>query len=119
MGVYNGEDNVLPFYLVSYQMTLDSIEKATKLDIKNILVPHVGYLSEEETAFYINRGKENAISEAERIVGMLREGKDSEEIFEDFKRRYYKGKMVEMYPQEAMKLNTHIIIDMLKKEFAL
>lgn len=119
MGVYNGEDNVLPFYLVSYKMTLDSIEKARKLDIKNILVPHVGYLTEEETAFYIKRGRENAISEAEHIAEMLRAGKDTEEIFEDFKARFYKGKMVEMYPLQAMILNTHIIIDVIKREFAL
>lgn len=117
MGVYNGEDNVLPFYLVGYQMTLDSLDKASRLDIKNILVPHVGYLSEEQTAFYLKRGREATISEAERIAQMLREGKDKEEIFEDFKARYYKGKMVEMYPLQAMILNTHIIIDLIKKEF--
>ena len=116
MGVYNGEDNVLPFYLVSYKMTLDSLEKAKSLDIKNVLVPHVGYLTEEETEFYIKRGYENAVSEAERIAKMLREGKDTEEIFEDFKRRFYKGKMVEMYPLQAMILNTHIIIDVIKRE---
>ncbi|MBQ5746323.1 MAG: MBL fold metallo-hydrolase [Clostridia bacterium] len=116
MGVYNGEDNVLPFYLVSYKMTLDSLEKAKGLDIKNVLVPHVGYLTEEETEFYIKRGSENAVSEAEHIAKMLKEGKDTEEIFEDFKRRFYKGKMVEMYPLQAMILNTHIIIDVIKRE---
>ncbi len=116
MGVYNGEDNVLPFYLVSYKMTLDSLEKAKSLDIKNVLVPHVGYLTEEETEFYIKRGSENAVSEAEHIAKMLKEGKDTEEIFEDFKRRFYKGKMVEMYPLQAMILNTHIIIDVIKRE---
>lgn len=116
MGVYNGEDNVLPFYLVSYKMTLDSLEKAKILDIKNVLVPHVGYLSEKETEFYIKRGSENAVSEAEHIAKMLKDGKDTEEIFEDFKRRFYKGKMVEMYPLQAMILNTHIIIDVIKRE---
>ena len=34
IGVYNGEDDVFPSYLVGYRMSLNSIERVKKLDIK-------------------------------------------------------------------------------------
>ncbi len=117
MGVYNGEDDVLPFYLVSYQMALDSIRKAKRLDIENILVPHVGYLDKETTKFYLERGEKNSIEVAEKISSQLKNGVDEETIFEEFKNHFYKGKMVDMYPLQAMILNTHILINVIKKEF--
>lgn len=116
MGVYNGEDDVLPFYLVSYQMALDSIRKAKRLDIEHILVPHVGYLDTKTTKFYLERGEKNAIEVAEKIANQLRNGVDEETIFEEFKNHFYKGKMVDMYPLQAMILNTHILINVIKKE---
>lgn len=116
MGVYNGEDDVLPFYLVSYEMTLNSIKKAQQLEIDNILVPHVGYLTKEETRFYLERGYTNAVEIAEEIKEKLRAGETNEEIFEEFKKRFYRGKMVTMYPLQAMILNTHILIDVIKRE---
>lgn len=116
LGVYNGENDVLPFYLVSYEMTLDSIKKARELEIENILVPHVGYLSKETTAFYLERGYQNAVEIAKEIAEKVKLGKDDEEIFEDFKKRFYKGKMVDMYPLQAMILNTHILINVVKRE---
>ena len=119
LGVYNGENDVLPFYLASYRMTLDSIEKAKKLEIDNILVPHVGYLDRETTRFYLERGEKNALQVAEQIVQRVKSGVDDEAIFEEFKSRFYKGKMVEMYPLQAMILNTHILIGVVKKEFGL
>lgn len=117
MGVYNGEDDVLPFYLVSFQMALDSIRKAKSLDIENILVPHVGYLDKETTKFYLERGEKNSIEVAEKIASQLKNGVDEETIFEEFKNHFYKGKMVDMYPLQAMILNTHILINVIKREF--
>ena len=117
MGVYNGEDDVLPFYLVSYEMALDSIRKAKSLDIEHILVPHVGYLDTKTTKFYLERGEKNAIEVAEKIANQLKNGVDEETIFEEFKNHFYKGKMVDMYPLQAMILNTHILINVIKREF--
>ena len=77
---------------------------------------NVGYLTKEETEFYLERGYTNAVEIAEEIKEKLLAGETNEEIFEEFKKRFYRGKMVEMYPLQAMILNTHILIDVIKRE---
>lgn len=47
---------------------------------------------------------------------MGKSGKSKEEIFQWFKDEFYKDYIVEIYPIDAMKLNTSIMIDLIQKE---
>lgn len=115
LGVYTGED-VLPSYLVGYQMALDSIEKAKALDIEKILAPHYGVLSKEETETYLKNCKINAEETANGIVEILKNGGSDEEAINFFMNRYYKGYAKEIYPIDAITLNTTIMVNLIKKE---
>jgi len=117
IGVYNGEGDVVPSYLVGYEMAISSIEKAEKLDIEYILAPHYGLLDKEETKFYLKKAKETAVATAKEITDMLKAGKDKEEITEFFMNKFYHGYVKEIYPIDAIELNTGIMIDLLKREF--
>ncbi|MBQ4518462.1 MAG: DUF1887 family protein [Clostridia bacterium] len=119
IGVYNGEDDVVPSYLVGYQMSMDSIEKVEQLDIEQILVPHYGLVDKEKAEFYLKKAKQSAKETAEEIVGMLKEGKAKEEIAEFFKDKFYHGYIQIVYPLDAMELNTGIMINLLEREFGL
>ncbi len=116
LGVFDGESTILPSCLVGYKMTLDSIKKAEKLEIKYLLAPHFGILNEEQTKFFVK----NMRAGTEKIVGemlkMLKDGKTSEEIYQNFKEKYWHGYIKEIYPLDAMKLNTEIMINLIKKE---
>ena len=116
IGVFNGKDDVVPSYLVGYQMAIDSIERVERLDIERILVPHYGLLDKAETQFYLKRAKESAVATADEIVGMLRIGKTKAEIIEYFKDKFYHGYVREIYPIAAMELNTGITVDLLERE---
>lgn len=116
VGVYNGADDVVPSYLVGYQMALDSIEKVEKLDIEAVLVPHYGVLTGEQARFYIRKGKERAVSAAREIVRALEAGESKDAIAASFMDGIYHGYVKEIYPVDAMKLNTSIMIDMLERE---
>ena len=116
IGVYNGQDDVVPSYLVGYKMTLDSISKVEKLDTESILVPHFGLIEGEKTKFYLKKARESAQTTACEIVQMLKCGKSKEQICEYFKNKFYKGYIKEIYPIAAMKLNTGIMIDLLESE---
>lgn len=118
IGVFNGSDDVVPSYLVGYHMTLESIERVEKLPIRQILVPHYGLLDEEQTAFYLKQAKKSAVTTGEEIVDLLCRGKTKEQIIQFFKEKFYYGYIKEIYPIDAMELNTSIMIDLLKKEFA-
>lgn len=117
IGVYNGKDDVVPSYLVGYEMTISSIEKAEKLDIEYILAPHYGLLDKEETKFYLQKAKETAASTAKEITDMLKAGKEKEDITEFFMNKFYHGYVKEIYPIDAIELNTGIMIELLKREF--
>ena len=116
IGVFNGVDDVVPSYLVGYKMTIDSIEKVEKLDIEQVLIPHFGILNKEQTKFYLKKAKSSAIETADEITDMLKWGKSKAEIVEFFKNKFYHGYIKEIYPIDAMELNTNITINLLEKE---
>ena len=116
IGVFSGED-VVPSYLVGYEMTIASIERVEKLDIDHILIPHYGLLDKELTKFYLQEAKKSAVITAQEITDMLRAKKPKEEIMEFFKNKFYHGYTQTIYPIDAMELNTGITIDLLKNEF--
>ncbi len=119
IGVFDGEEEVAPSYLVGYAMAIESIERVEKLAITKVLAPHYGLLDETQSGYYLQRAKKSAVEMAEQMVAMLRAGKSKEEILEYYKNRFYHGYIKTIYPVDAMELNTGITIDLLKREFDL
>ena len=117
IGVYNGEDDVVPSYLVGYEMAITSIEKVQNLDVDRILAPHYGVLEGETAKFYLRKAKETAVETAKEITDMLKCGKSKEEAGAFFENKFYHGYIKKIYPIDAMKLNTGITIDLLAREF--
>ncbi|MBE6615128.1 MAG: MBL fold metallo-hydrolase [Ruminococcaceae bacterium] len=116
LGVYDGGEIVFPSYLVGYQMTLDSIAKAERLGIDNILLPHYGLLDREKTAFYLSRCRKNAVETADGIVAILENGGSHRDAVQYFRDRFYHGNVPSIYPEDAMELNTGIMVKLLEKE---
>lgn len=116
LGVFDGVDKVIPSYLVGYNMTLNSIGKVERLDINNILVPHYGILGREQTRFYLKASRRDTVQVAEDFVRLIKEGKSDDEIIDFYKSKYYRAEIRTSYPEDAMKLNTGIMIQLIKKE---
>lgn len=116
LGVYDGEGTILPSCLVGYKMTVDSIERVQKLKIKKLLAPHYGILNEKQTEFFIANMKNSTDKVIGEISENIKAGLTDSEIFEKFKEKYWHGYFKEIYPLDAMKLNTEIMINLIKKE---
>ncbi len=116
LGVYKKSGDVVPSFLVGYNMTLESIEKASNLGAEKILVPHFGVIDKEKADSYLKTSKENTISVAQAIVRMLKEGASKEEIRKDYMDRFYHGDIKKVYPIDAITLNTDITINLVEKE---
>ncbi len=117
IGVYDGKGGVVPSYLVGVKMALDSIERVEKLPVKNILIPHFGLLDEKETKAYLERAKKSNKETADEIAAVLKNGgtnKDGEKYFFD---KFYHGYVKEVYPIDAIELNTSIMVELIKKEY--
>jgi len=116
VGAADGLGQVLPSYLVGYRMTLDSIARVQALQPRRILVPHCGVLQGAACGQYLARAAQSARETAAHIVQMLREGQSKEAIVAWFKGQFYHGHIREMYPIDAMELNTGITVDLLARE---
>lgn len=119
LGVYDGgytDSSVMPSYLIGYQITLDSIEKASKLDIKYLLSPHLGILDEKQTEFFLSHMREAAVNTSETIIDEIKRGLTDEEIISNYKAKFWNGYNREIYPEDAINLNTSITIKLLKRE---
>jgi len=116
LGVYDGGRLIVPSYLVGYQMTLASIDKARSLAIDRILLPHCGLLDEKKTAYYLSHCRQSAEDTANSIFRILQSGgsrADAETFFRD---TFYRDGIPAIYPEDAMRLNTGIMVGLLDRE---
>lgn len=116
LGVYFGGDTYLPSCLVGYQMTLDSLRRVRELDVSQILLPHYGLVQGEDAAQYLRNGEHVTRETAQLFQDLLRQGKTRDEILEYYTERFYPDRIRETYPIDAFRLNTSIMIDLIKRE---
>lgn len=116
LGVFDGEKTIVPSYLVSYQDSISSIERVEKLGVRYILAPHYGILSKEQTKYFLENMKSASENTAFDIKSSIERGESDERIIEEFKKRYWHGYIKEIYPEDAINLNTSIMISLIKKE---
>lgn len=95
---------------------LASIEKARGFDIKTIVLPHIGLLNKDKTAFYLDNIASVAKDTASSIANILLSGGTKDDAMQYFKNRFYRGSIPEMYPPDAMELNTSIMISLIERE---
>lgn len=116
LGVYFGEGTYLPFFLVGYQMSLDSFEKVKVMDIDSMLLPHYGVADKERTERFLRKAEESFRDTAEKIVAIFKNGGTVEDGIEYYKERFYKDNVKPTYPVNAFRLNTSIMVELIKKE---
>lgn len=116
IGVYDGEKTIVPSYLVSYADTIKSIERVKNMDIKTILAPHYGILNDEQTVFFLENMENSVVTTTNDIIESIKLGKSDYEIISEFKAKFWHGYIKEIYPVEAVNLNTSIMIKLIRNE---
>lgn len=116
LGIYFGNNATMASFLVGYQMTLDSIAKAKKLDIQQILLPHYGVVSGQEARNHLTEGERVTRDTANLILEQLHAGKTTEEILSFLTERFYSEQIRPVYPYDAFCMNSEIMIRLIRKE---
>lgn len=116
LGVYDGGELVVPSYLVGFEMTLSSIARAEKLEIETLLLPHYGLLDREKTRFYLANCRKSALETADAIKSIFERGGTHDDAVACFREKFYRGGIPDIYPEDAMLLNTNIMVDLIEKE---
>lgn len=113
--VYDGNGNTVPSVLVGTDLAFSSFEKAKKLDIKQMVIPHYGLISESLAASYLLKAQESTTEACHAIKTVIEKGGNNADALNWFKDKFYHGYIKEIYPLHAMELNTNIMIDLIKK----
>lgn len=116
LGVYDGEYNIFPCYMVGYDVTMRSIEKAEQLEIENLVMPHLGLVRDEQARFFLGNMKCANAATAQKIAAILRRGGSIREAVEFIKDAFYYGYMKTIYPVDALELNSSIMAELIAKE---
>lgn len=116
LGVYDGDRLITPSYLVGYEMALNSIDRVLQLDIKQILAPHYGLLSEEQTEFFLKNMRAASVEAAQMIAEGIKSEISDAQLIEQFKAAYRNDSVKEIYPEDAVNLNTSIMIELIRRE---
>ena len=116
LGVYCGGGIYLPSFLVGYRMTLDSIRRAGEMSIDSMVIPHYGLVSGEEVRNYLINGEETARKSADMILHQLSQRKTTGEILDYLTDVLYTEQVRPSYPYDAFRMNTEIMINLIRKE---
>ena len=116
LGVYFGEGKYLPSCLVGYGLSLDSLEKVKKMDIRGMVLPHYGYVDAGGASEYLERSESVLREIAGNVVNILSSGGTREDAIAYFRNGFYDDVVKKVYPVDAFELNTGIMIDLFTKE---
>lgn len=116
LGVYSDNGLIVPSFLVGYDMAIKSIETVEKMDIDYILAPHYGLLNKGQTKSFLKNAKKVAKNVAVDFSERIKNGASDEELLEYFKSMYYHGDICDVYPVDAMELNTGYMIKLIRHE---
>ena len=118
LGVYIGDNKLACQYLVGYQMSIDSIDRALALDIDKMLVPHTGIVEGDRCKDLLRASRDLAVNGAKDIVNGYRAGRTEQELLDILKEKYYTEYVRKLQPEAAFDLNASYMIPMLIKELA-
>ena len=117
-GVYVGEDEMVPQYLVGYQITLDSMDKGLALDVQYMLLSHYDIILGDRCMKLLKRAREMAVIGAEEVMEGYRSGMDEQQLIAVVKKRYYTAYARAIQPEAAFDENAKYMIPMVIRELS-
>ncbi len=117
MGVYGGEDIVIPGFLVGYEMSMNFIRRVREINPVKILVSHSGFFENEECKRFIDNSQRWNEHLKDLIVSEHAKGHGYEEILAAFKNAFQTDGLRRIQPTKAFDLNASYLIPMIIKEF--
>ncbi len=117
-GVYVGDDEMVPQYLVGYQVTLDSMDKGLALDVEYMLLSHYDIIIGDRCRKLLKRARYMAVAGAEEVMEGYRNGMDEQQLIEVVKKKYYTDYARRIQPEAAFDENAKYMIPMVIKELS-
>ncbi len=117
-GVYVGDDEMVPQYLVGYQVTLDSMDRGLALDVRYMLLSHYDIIIGDRCMKLLRRAREMAVIGAQEVMEGYRSGMDEQQLIAVVKKRYYTEYARAIQPEAAFDENAKYMIPMVIRELS-
>ncbi|NLF93035.1 MAG: MBL fold metallo-hydrolase, partial [Oligosphaeraceae bacterium] len=105
LGVVAGPDLVMPCCLVSYQLTLQAVERVAALPLQHMLLPHLGLLEGEDCARFLTNARYWLEESRRRLRAAAACGGTDAELLQAFKDMFYTPQTQQVQPEVAFDLN--------------
>ena len=116
LGGYFGQGNYCPSFLVSYEKTLESFDRAAELNPEHVMIPHYGVVHGEDVKNYLKDSKAATVATAEKVIEIFRNGGTEEDALSHFRYVVYNETIASVYPLDAFMLNSGIMVKLIQKE---
>ena len=100
----------VPCFIISYATTVESFDRCAKLHAKRIIIPHYGMIEGQAAEEYLGKARAASSRAAEFILQQYHEGKNEEQILNEYANRYYYGVCDGAQPKMAFLINTSTMI---------
>lgn len=117
LGVYAGGETVSHAFLVEYKVGLESLEKARKIDIQHMLIPHYGMIHGEDCRKFLDLSYKCCILMWDLVTDGIKRNLSRDELIDILKEHFFTIEKRVIQPEEAFVLNAGYIIDIVEKEF--
>ncbi len=114
-GVLENENTMHTSVLKSFEDSFVAARRLKELPVEHLVVPHFGVARKEIKDKFFDWYIEEAIAEKKLIEDCYARGLSEEEVFEEHKRAYWTEERAQNHPYRAYKMNTEIIIKMVKE----
>ncbi|MDP4088000.1 MAG: MBL fold metallo-hydrolase [Bacillota bacterium] len=109
-GCMSKSGKVYPAFIISYEQTINSIEKCRKANARYIVSPHFGFISKSETPVYWEKSL-RAVNEArDFVLELFSAGFDEDKIYKEFERAFRDEECRSLQPNYAFELNNRGMI---------
>lgn len=106
LGVVSGQDEIMPACLVSYDTALLAIARIRMLKPRAIVMPHTGLVEGESRCSDLLDAAERGNKEMRAFIRDRHDaGRTDEQMIDDCRERYYKGRAQNMQPLAAFEAN--------------
>lgn len=118
LGIFCDSETIMPSFLVGYQMSLESIEKAEKYSdiIDYYFIPHQGFLVGNDCKEFFEFSTKSHIYGKNLILDAHKKGMPIEDIINEFEKVYYTDLAKEIYPYSSFLENVNIQIPLIIRE---
>jgi len=116
LGVIAGPDLVMPCSLVSYNLSLQAVERVSALRLQHLLLPHSGLLEGDDCARFLTHARYWLEESRRRIRAAAALGGTEAELLQVFKDIFYTEQARQIQPEVAFDLNASYIVPLLLRE---